>query len=119
VSELLRLGNSAELRATFEAAAKGATSPEDALERIGATYEGLIGDRCALLCQLQAYAASGDEEVRVHVAAEFRALYDRIIELSGATPLQVTQFVAHGMLANVTTILNLPSIWDPLRDQKC
>jgi AcrR family transcriptional regulator len=102
------------IRATFEQAARGATDTEDALHRMGQTYPDLIGDRFALLCQLQAYAASGDPEVRRHVSREFRALADHIAQLSGATPHQVAEFLAAGMLANVTTILELQDLCEPL-----
>ena len=106
------------IRATFEQAARGATNTEDALHRMGQTYPGLIGDRLALLCQLQAYAASGDTQVRRHVSREFRALAEHIARLSGATPLQVANFLAAGMLANVTTILELPELCEPLWAEK-
>lgn len=102
------------IRTRFRQAARGATTPEDALERMGLTYPELIGDRFALLCQLQAYAASGEPEVRAQVAREFKALADEIGELSGATPQQVAEFLACGMLANVTTILGVPEVCDPL-----
>jgi len=105
------------IRATFEQAARGATDTEDALHRMGQTYPELIGDRFALLCQLQAYAASGDPEVRRHVSREFRALADHIARLSGATPHQVAQFLAAGMLANVTTILELQDLCAPLWEE--
>jgi AcrR family transcriptional regulator len=108
----------ASIRSTFAKAAKGATDPLDALHRMGATYPELIGDRFALLCQLQGYAASGDAEIRPHMAKEFKALADDIARLSGASPHQVAEFLAAGMLANVTTILGLPEICEPLWEAK-
>src|SRR5437588_13026281 len=41
----------------FEAAAEGATTPEEALERMGLAYTQLIEDRCDLPSQPQSYAA--------------------------------------------------------------
>jgi AcrR family transcriptional regulator len=102
------------IQSTFQAAAKGATDPHDALERMGHTYPGLISDRIALLCQLQAYAASGDPVIRSHVSRAFKVLVDEVTRLSGASPLEVAQFFAAGMLANVTTILELPEVCAPL-----
>jgi AcrR family transcriptional regulator len=106
------------IRARFREAARGASSPQDALERMGATYPELIGDRLALLGQLQSYAAAGDAEIRVHVAGEFKALAEEVRRLSGASAREVGEFIAAGMLANVTTILGLPEICDPLWDDK-
>jgi AcrR family transcriptional regulator len=102
------------IRATFEKAAQGATSPRDALERMGNAYPDLIGDRFSLLCQLQSYAAAGDPEIGAHVSREFKRLVDDVTRLSGATPREVAEFIASGMLANVTTILGLPEICAPL-----
>jgi AcrR family transcriptional regulator len=105
------------IRTRFRQAARGATSTEDALERMGTTYPELIGDRFALLLQLQAYAAAGEPEIRAHVGRDFKALADEVADLSGATPHQVAAFLAGGMLANVTTILGLPQICDPLWEE--
>lgn len=105
------------IRLRFAEAARGAASPQEALERMGRTYPELIGDRFALLFQLQSYAAAADPEIRAHVAAAFRALAEEIARLSGATPQEVAAFIAGGMLANVTTALGLPEICDPLWEQ--
>ena len=108
------------IRDTFEAAATAgppATSPEQALHQMGATYPQLIGDRFALLCQLQAYAASGDPAIREHVARDFKGLVAHVRRLSGASPREVAEFFAAGMLANVTTILGLAEICEPLWEE--
>lgn len=102
------------IKLRFREAARGATSPQDALERMGLTYPELIGNRFALLFQLQAYAAAADPEIKAHVAREFRALYDEVREISGATAQQAAAFFAGGMLANVTTALDLPEVCSPL-----
>ena len=106
------------IRATFRDAARGATSTEDALHRMGQTYPELIADRFALLCQLQAYAAAGDPEIRRHVARHFKSLADDVRGLSGASAVEVAQFFAAGMLANITTILEIPEICEPLWEEK-
>jgi AcrR family transcriptional regulator len=102
------------ISATFREAALGATSPQDALERMGTRYPDLIGDRFALLCQLQAYAAAGDPEIREHVSRAFKSMADEVARISGASPAEIAMFLAAGMLANVTTILGLPEICAPL-----
>jgi AcrR family transcriptional regulator len=106
------------IRSTFREAARGATNPEDALLRMGMRYPELIADRFSLLCQLQTYAAAGDPEIRAHVARGFKSLVDEVTELSGATPHEIAQFFASGMLANVTTILELPEVCAPLWEAK-
>lgn len=102
------------VRSTFRDAARGARNPQEALQRMGQTYPELIGNRYDLLCQLQAYAAAGNPEIRAHVSRGFRALADDVARWSGATPRQVAEFFAGGMLANVTTILDLREICEPL-----
>ena len=52
------------IRARLVAAAEGAGDPEAALQAMGDAYLGLIADRSDVLCQLQAYAAAGDPELR-------------------------------------------------------
>jgi len=101
------------IRLAFGEAAKGATSPEDALHRMGATYPGLIADRFALLLQLQSYATA-EPDIRAHVAREFRALFDEVQRLSGAAPVEVALFFAGGMLANITTALDLTDLCEPM-----
>ena len=106
------------IRDTFREAARGATSAEDALERMGLTYPTLIGDKTHLLFQLQAYAAAGDPEIREHTARAFQRLVDDVTALSGASAESIALFFAGGMLANVTTILELPEICMPLWEGK-
>jgi AcrR family transcriptional regulator len=106
------------IRATFREAARGARSPEEALEKMGLTYPDLIADRYQLLMQLQAYAASADPEIHAHCARGFRALGDDVRRLSGATPRQIAEFFAAGMLANVTTVLGIPELCAPLWEEK-
>ena len=106
------------IRATFREAARGARSPEEALAKMGMTYPELIADRFELLMQLQAYAASGDPEIRRHVARGFRTLADDVARWSRASPHQLAAYFAAGMLANVTTILDLQELCQPLWDEK-
>ncbi|MHB8717621.1 MAG: TetR/AcrR family transcriptional regulator [Candidatus Dormibacteria bacterium] len=103
------------LRARFAAAVSGDT-PEARLESMGALYPTLIADRHHLLVQLQSYATS-DPVIRAHVASCYRRLYDEVILLSGATHGAVSLFFACGMLANVTTALDLQEICAPLFDR--
>jgi AcrR family transcriptional regulator len=107
-----------QIRATFRDAARGAVDTADALHRMGQTYPELISDRFALLFQLQAYAAASEPEIRRHVARGFKSLVDEVARVSGATPLEVAQYFAAGMLANVTTVLEIPEVCAPLWAEK-
>jgi AcrR family transcriptional regulator len=103
----------ARIRAAFLEAARGAASPDEALERMGQAYHELVADRYLLLCQLQGYAAAGDPEIGSAVAARFAALWEDVRRASGASPEAVTQFFACGMLINVTSALDLPDLIAP------
>ena len=104
------------IRATFRDAARGAASPKEALDRMGMTYPALIADRYELLMQLQGYAASADPEIHAHISRSFRTLADDVARHSGASPREIAEFFAVGMLANVATVLDLPELcaafWD-------
>jgi AcrR family transcriptional regulator len=95
---------------TFRAAA--AAVPEDmtVVQALGQAYSGLLDDRALLLLQLQAYAASGDEEVRDVVRRRFAQLYELVREVSGASAEELQSFFATGMLLNVAAALDLPAL---------
>jgi AcrR family transcriptional regulator len=101
-------------RAFTEAAGRG-TSPAEKLDRMGEVYAELIADRDALRAQLQTYA-TGDPIIQAHAARCYRDLYNKVIRLSGAAPVEVSMFFACGMLANVTIALGLDDICAPLFD---
>jgi AcrR family transcriptional regulator len=92
-----------------EAAANaGEDGPFDAMKE---SYVGVLQDRALLLVQLQAYAASGDDEVREVVRRRYAELYALVRDLSGgATPDELAQFFAAGMLLNVAAALDLPDL---------
>jgi AcrR family transcriptional regulator len=101
-------------RAFTEAAGRG-NGPAEKLDRMGEVYAGLISDRDALRAQLQTYA-TGDPVIQAHAARCYRDLYNEVIRLSGAAPVEVSMFFACGMLANVTIALGLDDICAPLFD---
>jgi hypothetical protein len=70
----------------------------------------LLADRPWLLIQLQAYAASGDDEVREVVRHRYAQLYELVRDLSGADRDELTSFFATGMLLNVAAALDLPGL---------
>jgi AcrR family transcriptional regulator len=99
------------IRDGFAAAAADAESPGEALRRAGRSFA--HPDREALLCQLQGYAASGDDEVRDHVRAEFTRLFDEVRALTGASRDDVALFIAGGMFFTVAGALNVPESYWP------
>ncbi|HEY0493105.1 MAG TPA: TetR/AcrR family transcriptional regulator [Candidatus Dormibacteraeota bacterium] len=82
-------------------------NPADPLPAMGEAYRQLLGRREELLMQMQSYAASSDPEVRALVRRRFGDLYRLVEDLSGATPNQVRDFFAVGMLLNVVASLEL------------
>ena len=100
------------LRARFADAVSGDT-PEERLHAMGAIYPTLIADRRHLLVQLQSYATA-DPGIRAHVRDCYRRLYDDVVRMSGATLAEVSMWFAAGMLANITTALDLLDICAPL-----
>jgi AcrR family transcriptional regulator len=94
---------------TFRAAA-AQPHPDGPLKAIGQAYGALLADRPWLLIQLQAYAASGDDEVREVVRHRYAQLYELVRDLSGADRDELTSFFATGMLLNVAAALDLPGL---------
>ncbi|HEX2015677.1 MAG TPA: TetR/AcrR family transcriptional regulator [Solirubrobacteraceae bacterium] len=98
---------------TFRLAADGLTDPTEALNAMGAAYVEMLADRELLLAQMQAYAASSQDDVRAVVRRHYEQLYEEVQRLSGADPEDVRTFFAHGMLLNVAAALQLPELGDP------
>jgi AcrR family transcriptional regulator len=102
------------LRSAFVNAALGLDTPEERLKAMGLAYRPLVeANPDELLLQMQGHAAAGDPEIGPAVAASFKALYDDVARVSGASPAEVANFFACGMLINVATALGLPEIVAP------
>ena len=86
---------------------------DSALTAMGEAYSGLIADRASLMGQLQMYAACNDPEVRDVARQGFRTLYGFVERISGATPRQLLEFFAMGMMCNVSTALHLGEVDEP------
>jgi AcrR family transcriptional regulator len=97
---------------TFRAAAAEAPAPEERLEAMGRAYAGLLEDRALLRLQMQAYAASGDDEVRAVVHRRYARLYELVRDLSGADGEALRRFFGDGMLLNVAAAVDLPLFGD-------
>jgi AcrR family transcriptional regulator len=104
----------AETLETFRQAASG-KSGEEALRAIGEAYRGLLAeDRTMLQGQLQAYAASvNDEVVRESTARGYGRLVDYVETVSGADRQTIAMFFATGMLLNVLVAMDYTLGADP------
>ena len=80
-------------------------STDHVLKMIGFAYCDLLRDRELLLCQLQAYAACGDPEIRAVVGEEFIKIYRLVAELSGADDRSLEGWFALGMLMNTAAAI--------------
>ena len=87
---------------------------EEALEAMGQAYVGLLKDRRRLRAQMQAYADCDDDEVREVVRTGYGEIVALVERVSGATPEEVRNFFAFGMLLNVFASMDLleqPAPW--------
>jgi len=81
---------------------------EEALHAIGDAYvERLAADPTYLHSQMQAYAASGDPQIREVVRKGYGELVEYVERVSGQPPLRVSHFFAKGMLLNVMASMDL------------
>jgi len=81
---------------------------EDALHAIGEAYvERLASDPTYLHSQMQAYAASGDPEIREVVRRGYGEFVDYVERVSGVPADCVAHFFAKGMLLNVIASMDL------------
>jgi AcrR family transcriptional regulator len=102
------------LRRTFIEAARGGETPEEKLKLMGMAYHPLLeANRDILLLQLQGFACASDPEIGPAIATCFSDLVADVRRASGATAEEITQFMACGMLINVTTALGLPELVHP------
>ena len=96
-------------RLAFEVAGRRArtedASTEHILHAIGETYCGLLRDRELLRCQLQAYAACADPEIREVVGEEFVRIYRTVKDISGADDAALEAWFAMGMLMNTAAAI--------------
>jgi AcrR family transcriptional regulator len=93
-----------EMFRTASAGLKG----EEALHAIGESYvERLATDPTYLNAQMQAYAASGDPQIREVVRKGYGELVEYVERVSDLSPDRVSHFFAKGMLLNVVASMDL------------
>jgi len=101
----------------FQRSAEGLRG-EEALHAIGSAYqEQLLSNRTWLRAQMQAYAATEDDEIRAVVRAGFGDLVAYVRRVSGADGSQIWQFFATGMLLNVLASMHVTDQPEPWMTQ--
>ena len=103
------------IRDAFVEAARGTSTPEDALRAMGMAYRPLMEDPRYLSAHLQCFAAAaGDPELRKHVGASFRRMVDDVARISGADAEAVAAFISCGMYINIAMAIGEPDLVEPL-----
>lgn len=90
-------------------AAEGRTQ-RDAVAAMGQFYHDALADRTGLLVQLQAFAASGDDEVREVVREQMAHMWTVVAERTGLPRVAVKTFLAYGMLLNTAAALQVNEV---------
>ena len=92
------------------AAAEGRRDGRPALQAMGEAYADLLRDPELLLTQLQGHAAASEPAVRETLRRGFRELVELAERESDATPLEIQQFFARGMLCNVIAAMEIDGL---------
>ncbi len=93
-----------------QAAANARREGRPVLKAMGEAYTDLLRDPELLLTQLQGQAAASEPEVRTALRDGFRMLFEMAERESGASPLEIQQFFARGMLCNVIAAMQLEEV---------
>jgi hypothetical protein len=67
-----------------------------------------VADRADVLCQLQAYAAAGDPELRGPVREEFLRVFESVREAAGVSREEASFFFAGGIFLAIAGALGIP-----------
>jgi AcrR family transcriptional regulator len=79
-------------------------------QAMGEAYTDLLRDPEVLLTQLQGQAAASEPAVRECLRRGFRELLELVERETDATPLEVQQFFARGMLCNLIAAMEIESL---------
>jgi AcrR family transcriptional regulator len=94
----------------LEAAAAARRENRPVLKAMGEAYTDLLRDPELLLTQLQGQAAASEPAVRAALRGGFRMLFEMTERESGASPLEIQQFFARGMLCNVIAAMQIDEL---------
>ncbi|MBK5233809.1 MAG: TetR/AcrR family transcriptional regulator [Thermoleophilia bacterium] len=92
----------------FEGAIEKEDSPYERLRKMGIAYLALLQDEAWMQCHLQILAASGHPDLQAQIRDAFVGTFEQIEEMTGATPEQVAQFFASGVLINAMGAMDVP-----------
>ncbi|WBQ04059.1 TetR/AcrR family transcriptional regulator [Kribbella sp. CA-293567] len=84
-----------------------AATREGTLESLGDAYNELMPERELLVVLLHGFAASADPAIGETVRARFGGIHRLVGDLTGATPDEVTKFMATGMLLTVMAAMQV------------
>lgn len=94
----------------MDLAANQAGSDRDSLAAMGRLYDRALDDRTGLLVQLQAFAASGDPEIRDVVREEMARMWAVTAEHTALPRVAVKTFLAYGMLLTVAAAVQIDEV---------
>jgi hypothetical protein len=78
---------------------------------MGKAYVELLGsNRDYLMLQHQAYAACDEPEIRERVRTCYARLVAHVVDLSGAEPARIDQFISQGMWLNVAAAMEVDEL---------
>lgn len=103
------------LRSAFRSAVENRTDGVTPLEAMAVAYLAFLEeDANAMRCQLHTWAAASDPAITEVSQRTYRAIWDDVVELSGAEPDVVQDFMAQGMLLTVLASMDLMDLYgDP------
>jgi AcrR family transcriptional regulator len=102
-----------QMLSLFRASAGGKVGDE-ALQAIAEVYRGVLENPVMLRCQMQAYVACDDPDIRAAVRLGYGRLVEFAEQASGAPKETITNFFGIGMLLNVIAAMGLldePEPW--------
>ena len=91
----------------IESAFRRAAAREATLASLGEAYNELMPERELLVVLLHGFAASSDPAIGETVRERFGRIHRTVGELTGATPEDVTRFMATGMLLTVMAAMQV------------
>ena len=103
------------LRTTFREAVEQRDPETTPLQAMATAYLTFMdADANALRCQLHTWAAASDPAIKSVAQRTYRAIWDDVTELSGASTDQVHAFMSEGMLLTVLASMGLMDLYgDP------
>ncbi|HEV3034127.1 MAG TPA: TetR/AcrR family transcriptional regulator [Solirubrobacteraceae bacterium] len=88
-----------------------ASPDDDVLHAMGKAYVELLGsNRDYLMLQHQAYAACDEPEIRERVRTCYARLVAHVVDLSGAEPARIDEFISQGMWLNVAAAMEVDEL---------